>query len=110
MLGRGGGGEVTLWEYNGLPQFPQPINRKVAVKRARLLQEELTRESRIMGILNAASSDHVVRLLRTPNTLTQDMVTSEGLPQAWIGLVNSMNLEYCPQGSLRELTRRRRVR
>lgn len=68
-----------------------------------------------MTALNAAASQHVVRLLVSPATIiTPAMAAAEGLDDAnWLapaGRVRRLIMEYCPQGSLGKLIAMRQLR
>ncbi|KAH6711773.1 kinase-like domain-containing protein [Leptodontidium sp. MPI-SDFR-AT-0119] len=114
VLGDGTYGSVQLWEWAG-PAAQRPVPDKIAIKVSNLPTTFLREEGRIMTALNAAASQHVVRLLVSPATIiTPAMAAAEGLDDAnWLapaGRVRRLIMEYCPQGSLEKLIAMRQLR
>ncbi|KAL2060035.1 hypothetical protein VTL71DRAFT_9857 [Oculimacula yallundae] len=85
-LGTGGGGTVTLWEYTGPAAGRPPIHDRIVAKKQELVGGGLLFESQYMMDLNAAMSEHIVKLLVDPTpALTAASAAAEGLHPRWAG-------------------------
>ncbi|PVH77362.1 hypothetical protein DL98DRAFT_656795 [Cadophora sp. DSE1049] len=111
-LGTGGGGAVTMWEWNGPAAGRPAIHDRIVIKLQPDPGPELLDEGAKLTYLNQANpSEHIVELLVSPATrMTPAMVLAENLPNAWLagggaggGDVRRLVMEYLPQGSLHDL-------
>ncbi|CZT46777.1 uncharacterized protein RSE6_07265 [Rhynchosporium secalis] len=116
ILGAGAFGEVSLWEWNKPAGVVAPPVPKIAVKTAATpaAGSILHEEGQVMNGLNMANSAHIVELIVNPPVdVTLASAAAEGLPVGWVTAtprVRRLIMEYCDQGSLRELIRMRRAR
>ncbi|KAK0130408.1 hypothetical protein ONS96_000928 [Cadophora gregata f. sp. sojae] len=111
-LGTGGGGSVTMWEWNGPPAGRPAVHDRIAIKSQRDPGPALLEEGRKMVYLNQANhSDHIVKLLVNPPTqITPAMVAAQHLHIDWLnggapgaGFARRLVMEYLSQGSLQDL-------
>jgi hypothetical protein len=104
VLGRGGNGQVTLWQL----ESEHDVRKNVAVKAPLFagLTHGLVAEARMMKILNSAQpSDHVVSILGPLNRLEGLEDLSETEIYRGPGLARIF-IEYCPNGNLGRMSRK----
>ncbi|KAI9047476.1 hypothetical protein LZ554_008195 [Drepanopeziza brunnea f. sp. 'monogermtubi'] len=115
VLGAGGSGGVILWQWSQtskkLPAYRgTPLPVEIAVKTITDPDNDLSDEGGTMQYLTQLNSQHMLRLLTPPKALNNQDRRREGLDDTWKQLVRRLIMEYCPQGSLLTLLRRRIAR
>ncbi len=102
VLGTGGFSMVGHWTYDKQQQN-LPLSLDVAVKEVQEAKYDLKNEGDIMHELGKYS-EHIVRLAKEPTPVDWE---AEGLEDEWDGRYKRLIMEYCSQGTLDELLKRR---
>ncbi|KAJ5037200.1 uncharacterized protein L3040_007380 [Drepanopeziza brunnea f. sp. 'multigermtubi'] len=115
ILGTGASGSVILWQWSreslrvpGYKGTLLPLD--IAVKTITAVENDLTYEGGIMQNLTRLGSPHITRLLAPPKALNAQDRRREALDNTWHQKVRRLIMEYCPQGSILTLLRRRIAR